>query len=107
MNRISLYVFRHLTVATAIATLVLTFAIWLPQSLRLIELIVDGQAPMPIFFQMLALRLPNFLVVVLPVAIVTAVLFIYNPLLTDPELVFCRAAGRGHASLPPPPLPSA
>src|SRR3546814_15541555 len=104
MNRISLYVFRHLTVATAIATLVLTFAIWLTQSLRLIELIVDGQAPMPVFLQMVALSLPNFLVVVIPVAMVAAVLFVYNRLLTDSELVVMRAAGMGPARLAAPAL---
>ena len=52
MNRISLYILRHLTVATVIATAILAFAIWLTQSLRLIEVIVDGSAPFHIFLRM-------------------------------------------------------
>lgn len=93
MSRISLYVFRYLAIGTIIATLVLTFAIWLTQSLRLIEVIVDGQAPMSVFLQMVALSLPNFLVVVVPVAMIAAVLFTYNRMLADSELVVMRAAG--------------
>lgn len=99
MNRISLYIFRHLAVATLIATTVLTFAIWLTQSLRLIEVIVDGSAPFGIFLQMVVLSLPKFLTVVIPVAMVGAVLFTYNRLLQDSELVVMRAAGMGPARL--------
>lgn len=102
MKRISLYIFRHLAVATVISTLVLTFAIWLTQSLRLIEVIVDGQAPMSVFLQMVALSLPNFLVVVIPVAMVAATLFVYNRLVADSELVVMQATGMGPARLAAP-----
>lgn len=102
MNRINLYVLRSLLIGTAVATVVLTFAIWLTQSLRLIEVIVDGQAPMSVFLQMVALSLPNFLVVVVPVAMVTAVLFIYNRLLVDSELVVMRATGMSPIQLAAP-----
>ncbi|HET8729162.1 MAG TPA: LPS export ABC transporter permease LptF [Alphaproteobacteria bacterium] len=102
MNRISRYLFRHLLIATAIASVVLTFAIWLTQSLRLIEVIVDGQAPIWIFLQMVGLSLPKFLVVVVPVAMVGAVLFTYNRMLGDSELVVMRAAGMSPARLAAP-----
>ncbi len=93
MDRISLYIFRHLIVATAVAAAILFFAIWLTQSLRLIEVIVDGSAPFHIFLRMVLNTLPNFLVVILPVGLACAVLFTYNRMLADTEMVVMRAVG--------------
>lgn len=93
MDRISLYIFRHLVVATAVATAILVFAIWLTQSLRLIEVIVDGSAPFHVFLRMVMDTLPNFLVVVVPVGLACAVLFTYNRMLADTEMVVMRAVG--------------
>ena len=42
MNRINRYVFRYLLPATIVASAALTFAIWLTQSLRLIEVFLEG-----------------------------------------------------------------
>ncbi|MGP1394305.1 MAG: LPS export ABC transporter permease LptF [Inquilinaceae bacterium] len=102
MNRISLYVFRHLAVATVIVTVVLTFAIWMTQSLRLLEVIIDGAAPFGLFVKLVGLSLPNFLVVVMPLAVVAAAIFVYNRLLIDSELVVMRAAGLGPLALAAP-----
>lgn len=93
MDRISLYVFRHLIVATAVAAAILFFALWLTQSLRLIEVIVDGSAPFHIFLRMVMTTLPNFLVVILPVGLACAVLFTYSRMLADTEMVVMRAVG--------------
>ncbi len=93
MDRISLYIFRHLIVATAVAAAILVFAIWLTQSLRLIEVIVDGSAPFHIFLRMVIDTLPNFLIVVLPIGLACAVLFTYNRMLADTEMVVMRAVG--------------
>ena len=93
MDRISLYIFRHLVVATAVAAAILFFAIWLTQSLRLIEVIVDGSAPFHIFLRMVVNTLPNFLVVILPIGLACAVLFTYNRMLADTEMVVMRAVG--------------
>lgn len=93
MDRISLYIFRHLIVAAFVSVAVLVFAIWLTQSLRLIEVIVDGSAPFHIFLRMVVTTVPNFLIVVMPVGVVSAVLFTYNRMLTDTEMVVMRAVG--------------
>ncbi len=104
MDRINLYMFRHLAVATAIATMVLVFALWLTQSLRLLELIVDGAAPAGIFLQMVWLSLPNSLQVVVPVALAAAIFFTYDRMLGDNEMVVMRAAGLGPMGLAKPAL---
>ncbi len=104
MNRISLYILRHLTVATVIATAILAFAIWLTQSLRLIEVIVDGSAPFHIFLRMVLTTMPNFLTIVLPIGLVCAVLFTYNRFLADSEMVVMRAVGLSPMQLARPAL---
>ncbi len=93
MDRISLYVFRHLIAATTVAAAILVFAIWLTQSLRLIEVIVDGSAPFHIFLRMVMDTVPNFLILVLPIGLACAVLFTYNRMLADTEMVVMRAVG--------------
>ncbi len=93
MDRISLYIFRHLVVAAIVSVAILVFAIWLTQSLRLIEVIVDGSAPFHVFLRMVLVTVPNFLIVVMPIGLVCAVLFTYNRMLSDTEMVVMRAVG--------------
>ena len=107
MDRISLYIFRHLVVATAVAVAILVFAIWLTQSLRLIEVIVDGSAPFHIFLRMVVTTVPNFLVLVTPIGLAFAVLFTYNRMLADTEMVVMRAVGVSPFGLARPALLSA
>ena len=102
MRRINLYICRHLAISTAISTAALVFAIWLTQSLRLIEVIVDGAAPVGLFLRLVLLAIPEFLTTVLPLGFVSAVLFTYNRLMTDSELVVLRAAGLGPLSIAKP-----
>lgn len=104
MTRISYYLFRQLAVATLFVTAALAMAIWLTQSLRLIELVVDGGAPFWLFLWLMALTLPTFLGVVLPIGLAGAVLFTYNRLMMDSELVVMRAAGFGPWALARPAL---
>lgn len=93
MNRISLYITRHLAVGTVLTVLVLAFAIWVAQSLRFMELIVNSGAPGGLFLRIVALSMPEILNVVLPIAFVGATLFVYTKLNQDSELVVMRAAG--------------
>ena len=95
MKRLTLYLFRHLTVATLFVTAGLTLVIWLTQSLRLLEIVVDGGAPIYLFLQLMLVTLPTFLSIVLPIGLLAAVLFTYNRLTMDSELVVMRAAGLG------------
>ncbi len=102
MSRIQWYLFRNLGVALLYATGGLTLTIWLSQSLRLIELVVEAGAPIRLFFWLLLLTVPTFLGIVLPIAVAASVLFIYNKLTMDSELVVMRAAGVGPLALAKP-----
>ena len=104
MNRINRYILRHVVIATIIATTTLVFAIWLIQSLRLIEVIVDGAAPVGVFLRLVVFAMPEFLTTVLPLGFVGAVLFTYNRLMADSEMVVMRSAGIGPTALARPAL---
>jgi len=104
MTRLERYLFRNLLVATLYSTAGLTVTIWLTQSLRLIEVVVEAGAPLQLFLWLLLLTVPTFLGVVLPIALVGAVLFTYNRLTMDSELVVMRAAGVGPLRLARPAL---
>jgi lipopolysaccharide export system permease protein len=95
MKRLTLYLLRHLTVTTLVVTVGLTLIIWLTQSLRLLEIVVDGGAPLRLFLTLMLVTLPTFLSIVLPIGLLAAVLFTYNRLTMDSELVVMRAAGMG------------
>ncbi|WP_449227116.1 LPS export ABC transporter permease LptF [Azospirillum argentinense] len=102
MNRLQRYLFRNLLIALLYSTAGLTLTIWLSQSLRLIEMVVEAGAPMRVFLWLLILTVPTFLGIVLPLALVGAVLFTYNRFATDSELVVMRAAGVGPFALAAP-----
>lgn len=104
MNQINRYLLRNLVLATAVVTGGLSAAIWLTQSLRLVEMVVEGGAGFGMFLHLAVLSLPGFLGIVLPFGVLTAVLFTYNKLTQESELVVMRAAGLGPMGLAKPVL---
>ena len=99
MQAINGYILRQLVGVTVFVTVGLTSAIWLTQSLRLIDYIVNRGLPVSTFLSFVGLLLPSFLGLVLPIACFVAVLFIYNKLTMDSELVVMRAAGLSQLQL--------
>lgn len=104
LNRLQRYVLRSLSLSTLYAVAGLTITIWLSQSLKLIELVVEAGAPLRLFIWLLLLTIPTFLGIVLPIALVGAALFTYHRLITDSELVVMRSAGMGPWGLAQPAL---
>lgn len=104
MRKITTYLFRHLSVAMILVTLTLTFAVWLMQSLRLIDMIVNKGLPLSMFLYMSSLLLPTFLSLILPIALFAAFMFVYNRLTMDSELVAMQAAGVSSFGLAKPAL---
>ena len=104
MNALTRYVLRQLLVGMILVTTGLTCIIWLTQSLRFVEMIVNRGLSAGTFLYLSGLLLPNFLVVILPIALFTVVVFIYAKLITDRELVVMRAAGLSQLALARPAL---
>ena len=101
MNR---YLMKNLLLATGFITFALLMVVMLTQSLRILELVANSDAPPGIFFKLVALSLPKFLETILPVALVTAVLFVYNRFIIDNELIVLRSCGFDQHALARPAL---
>lgn len=82
----------------------LTCVIWLSQSLRFVEMIVNRGLTVGMFVYLTALLLPNFLSIILPIALFTVVVFTYSKLITDRELLVMSSAGLSQAALARPAL---
>ena len=93
MKSLDRYLFRQLVFGTAAVTVAITFAVWLAQSLRFIDFLVNRGLPVGQFFRLTLLLLPSFMVVALPIAVFVSVLFIMQKAMQDSELVVLRAAG--------------
>jgi lipopolysaccharide export system permease protein len=87
------YIFRHLVGPTLLITLSLTGIVWLAQSLRFIDLIVNRGLSVSLFLYLTTLLMPSLLAVVLPVALFCATLYTYNKLQNDSELIVFGSAG--------------
>jgi lipopolysaccharide export system permease protein len=104
MTRLNRYILRQCFGVMIFVTAALSAAIWLAQSLRLIDLIVNRGLSVDVFLYLAALILPRFLDIVLPIGIFIAVLFTFNRLTAESELVVMRSAGLSHFALAKPVL---
>lgn len=93
MTQLDRYIFRQLAIALFAVTLGLVALIWLTQSLRLVELVVNRGLSLLVFLNLTSLLIPNFVAVVLPITTFVVVQFIYQRLAGDRELTVMRAAG--------------
>lgn len=99
MDGLTRYVLRQTVVLTAFMTVALSIAVWLVQSLRLIDLIVNRGLSVGLFLYLALLILPRLVEVVLPIAVFVGVLFVYNKLTTESELLVMRSAGMSETAL--------
>ncbi|HYD17871.1 MAG TPA: LptF/LptG family permease [Patescibacteria group bacterium] len=90
---ITRYLMRNLASATVFVTIALTMVVLLTQSLKILELVANSDAPPGLFIKLIALTIPKFLETILPVALVIAALFVYNRFIMDNELIVLRACG--------------
>jgi lipopolysaccharide export system permease protein len=102
--RLDHYVLRQLLFALVLVTGGLVALIWLTQSLRFVELVVNRGLSFRVFFQLTGLLVPNFVAVILPITTYVVVQFVYYRLAGDRELTVMRAAGVSPAGLARPAL---
>ncbi|MDD4615945.1 MAG: LptF/LptG family permease [Alphaproteobacteria bacterium] len=94
MNRIlTIYLLRQLATAFVFATGAVTFVVLFAQSFHLLSLVIENSATMLIFFELLGLSALAVLPLIMPLGLGIAVVFIYNKLAMDSELVVMRTAG--------------
>jgi lipopolysaccharide export system permease protein len=93
-----------MVVGMIFVSVALSCVMWLTQSLRFVEMIVNKGIGLGSFLKLTLLLMPGFLVVIIPISLFAVVLFTYNKLIADRELVVLRAAGLSHFALARPAL---
>ena len=104
LTRVDRYILRQLLGSLVAVTGALVALIWLTQSLRLVELVVNRGLSLRVFLQLSGLLVPNFIAVILPITTFVVVLFVYQRLSGDRELTVLRGAGLSQFSLARPAL---
>ncbi len=104
ITRIDRYVLHQLSVALLAVTGGLVALIWLTQSLRFVETVVNRGLSLAVFLRLTGLLVPNFVAVILPITTFVVIQFIYQRLAGDRELTVMRAAGLSQWSLARPAL---
>jgi lipopolysaccharide export system permease protein len=93
LSQLDRYILRQLCLALVAVTAALVALIWLTQSLRFVELVVNRGLSLRVFVELTSLMIPGFTAVILPITTFVVVQFVYQRLAGDRELTVMRAAG--------------
>jgi lipopolysaccharide export system permease protein len=104
MTSLQRYIFRQVFVTTVFVAFGMTALITLFGSLKLVDFVINRGLPITVLLELVALRIPKFLTIILPLAAVTSILVVYNRLLSESELVVMRSAGMSQWALARPGL---
>ncbi len=104
LTRIDRYIFGQLSLALVLVTAGLVALIWLTQSLRFIQIIINHGLSPVVFLKLTSLLVPSFVATILPITCFIVVLLVYARLSSDRELTVMRAAGMSDLRLARPAL---
>ena len=93
MKKLTRYISGQITSGFLLVVFSLLSMLWLTQSLRFVEMVTNKGLPLRLFVELTSLLMPQLFVLLSPIAVFAAVLFVYNRLLADRELVIMQAAG--------------
>lgn len=93
MTGIRSYLFRQIGGPLLFSTFVLTGVVWLSQSLRMLDVVINQSQSVGTFIYLTVLALPQLMPLILPFALFFAVLYAVNRLYVESELVVMFAAG--------------
>lgn len=82
----------------------LLMIVWLSQSLRLFDMLLNSKVSILLFVRLTLMLIPGYLAIISPIALFAVALFTYNRLITDRELIILRAAGMSPMQLARPVL---
>jgi lipopolysaccharide export system permease protein len=104
MSLVTRHLLKYLLSSLAFLATVLTTGVWLTQSLRFVDIIVNQNVSIGGYFSLVGFLIPDLIAIVLPVCILISVLFTYNKLITDHELSIFRTCGLSNWRLARPTL---
>lgn len=93
MKKLNLYISRQIVTGFLLVSFSLLSMLWLTQSLRFVEMVTNQGLPLRLFVELTSLLMPRLFSILSPIAVFAAVMFVYNRLTTDRELVIMQAAG--------------
>jgi len=99
MRSLSLYVLRQIVGPVALFAMLMTCVVWLTQSLRLLDLVINGGQSAAIFAYLTVLILPSLLQIILPIAFFAGALYALHRLNSDSELIVMYSAGFSRTQL--------
>ena len=104
LTRIDRYILGQLSLGLVLVTVALVALIWLTQSLRFIQIIINRGLSPVVFVKLTLLLVPSFVATILPITCFIVVLLVYARLSGDRELTVMRAAGMSDLRLARPAL---
>lgn len=93
MKKLDIYIIKQIITGFLLVALSLMSMLWLTQSLRFVEMVTDKGLPVYLFVEMTSLLMPRVFSILSPIALFVAVMFVYNRLITDSELIVMKAVG--------------
>ena len=93
MKILERYIFKQILIGFLVVALSLLAMLWLTQSLRFVELVTRQGLPVYLFAELTSFLMPRIFNILSPIAVFVAVLFVYNRLITDRELVVMQSVG--------------
>jgi lipopolysaccharide export system permease protein len=104
MRIISKHIFRQLALVTLLIAAVLVVGAWLTRSLKFIELIINQGASVSRYLSLVYLLLPNLTVIVLPICVLLAVVYVFSRMITDNEMTIFKSCGYSNWQIAKPAL---
>ena len=93
------YIFRQMLRTSFAVTLTLVGIMWLFQTIRILELVINRGAPMTDFLLMSVTVIPLWLTIAIPISVFVAVMWVFHRALVDRELLVAQASGRSAIQL--------
>jgi lipopolysaccharide export system permease protein len=102
MRRYVHYLTMQMVLPTILITFSLTGIVWLTQVLRFIDFMLNRGLSMSDFLYLTGLMLPSLLLILLPISLAIAVIYCYQKLTSESELVVLSAVGVSRMQLAKP-----
>ena len=96
------YITKQVLFGLFIVSSILLGIAWFSQIIRLLPYLVNNNVSFFTFLRMTTLLVPDLLVIILPIALFAVILFVYNRLISDKELVIMQAVGMSAKDLSQP-----
>ena len=93
MKILNVYIFKQIFIGFLLVCFSLLAMLWLTHSLRFVVMVTRQCLPVYLFAEMTSLLMPRIFNILSPVAAFVTVLFVYNRLIADRELVVMQSAG--------------